>query len=47
MGLRESVKVMIGGAPVTRDWVEEIGADGFSEDATGTVAVAKDLLKVA
>jgi len=47
MGLRESVKVMVGGAPVTRDWVEEIGADGFSGDATGAVAVAKELLKVA
>ncbi|MFN2125860.1 MAG: corrinoid protein [Candidatus Promineifilaceae bacterium] len=47
MGLRDSIKVMVGGAPVTRDWVEEIGADGFSEDATGAVAVAKELLKVA
>lgn len=47
MGLRATIKVMVGGAPVTREWVEEIGADGFSEDATGAVAVAKDLLKVA
>ena len=47
MGLRPKIKVMVGGAPVTREWVEEIGADGFSEDATGAVAVAKDLLKVA
>lgn len=47
MGLRETIKVMVGGAPVTRDWVEEIGADAYSEDATGAVAVAKDLLKVA
>ena len=47
MGLRSTIKVMVGGAPVTRDWVEEIGADGFSEDAVGAVAVAKELLKVA
>ena len=45
MGLRQKIKVMIGGAPVTRDWAHEIGADGFSEDAVGAVAVAKDLLK--
>jgi corrinoid protein of di/trimethylamine methyltransferase len=46
MGLRDSIKVMVGGAPVTRDWVEEIGADGFSEDATGAVAIAKTLLGI-
>ena len=45
IGLRSTIKVMVGGAPVTRDWVEEIGADGFSEDAVGAVAVAKELLK--
>ena len=45
MGLRQKIKVMVGGAPVTRDWAHEIGADGFSEDAVGAVAVAKDLLK--
>lgn len=44
MGLRQRVKVMVGGAPVTRDWVKEIGADGYSEDAIGAVAVAKQLL---
>lgn len=46
MGMRPKVKVMVGGAPVTRDWVNEIGADGFSEDAVGAVAVAKQLLGV-
>lgn len=46
MGLRSTIKVMVGGAPVTREWVEEIGADGFSEDAVGAVAVAKELLNV-
>jgi len=44
MGLRPKVKVMIGGAPVTRGWQEEIGADGYSEDAIGAVAVAKRLM---
>jgi methanogenic corrinoid protein MtbC1 len=37
---------MVGGAPVTRTWAEEIGADGFSEDAIGAVAVAKELVGV-
>ena len=45
-GLRNRVKVMVGGAPVTRDWVNAIGADGFSEDAIGAVAIAKKLMGV-
>jgi methanogenic corrinoid protein MtbC1 len=44
MGLRSTIKVMVGGAPVTSDWAEEIGADGYSEDAVGAVAVARELL---
>jgi len=43
-GLRPQMKVMIGGAPVTRSWVEEIGADGYSEDAIGATAIAKQLV---
>ncbi len=43
-GLRPKVKVMVGGAPVTRGWASEIGADGYSEDAIGAVKVAKQLL---
>jgi corrinoid protein of di/trimethylamine methyltransferase len=43
-GLRPKVKVMIGGAPVTRGWAEEIGAEGYSEDAVGAVAVAKNMM---
>jgi len=46
MGLHSTIKVMVGGAPVTRDWVKEIGADGYSEDAVGAVAAAKELLGV-
>ena len=45
-GLRDKVKVMVGGAPVTQSWAQEIGADGYSEDAAGAVAVAKKLLGV-
>ena len=44
LGLRKKVKIMVGGAPVTRDWVQKIEADGFSEDAIGAVAVAKQIL---
>lgn len=43
-GLRPKVKVMVGGAPVTRSWADEIGADGYSEDAIGAVEVAKKLM---
>jgi methanogenic corrinoid protein MtbC1 len=37
---------MVGGAPVTREWVAEIGADGYSEDAIGAVKIAKQLLSI-
>jgi 5-methyltetrahydrofolate--homocysteine methyltransferase len=40
-GLREQVKVMVGGAPVTESWAEKIGADGYAEDAISAVALAK------
>ena len=43
-GLRERVKVMVGGSPVTQAWADEIGADGFAEDAARAVAVAKRLM---
>lgn len=44
-GLRERVKVMVGGAPVTRSWAEEIGADGYAEDAMGAVGLARQLVQ--
>jgi len=44
LGLRKKVKVIVGGAPVTRDWVQKIEADGYSEDAIGAVAVARHVL---
>lgn len=43
-GMRSRTKVMIGGAPVTSEWVNKIGADGFSEDAIGAVNTAKLLM---
>jgi corrinoid protein of di/trimethylamine methyltransferase len=46
VGLRARVKVMVGGAPVTQEWVQQIGADGYSEDAVGAVSVAKKLVGV-
>jgi len=43
-GLRPRVKVMVGGAPVTPEWVARIGADGTSQDAIGAVQVARQLV---
>ncbi|MDZ4862077.1 MAG: corrinoid protein [Gemmatimonadota bacterium] len=43
-GLRAQVKVMVGGAPVSHAWAEEIGADGYGEDAMAAVALAKRLV---
>ncbi len=46
LGLRPKVKVMVGGAPVTREWADKIGADGYSGDALGAVELAKSLVAV-
>ncbi len=43
-GLRDNVKVMIGGAPVTQDYANKIGADGFAADASSATRVARALL---
>ncbi len=43
-GIRDQVKVMIGGAPITQDYANQIGADGFSPDASRAVATAKSLV---
>jgi 5-methyltetrahydrofolate--homocysteine methyltransferase len=43
-GLREQVKVMIGGAPITQDFADKIGADGFAPDASSASRKAKSLL---
>jgi corrinoid protein of di/trimethylamine methyltransferase len=43
-GLRDKVKVIIGGAPASKEWAEEIGADGYGADAMEAVKVAKKLI---
>jgi corrinoid protein of di/trimethylamine methyltransferase len=45
-GLRDQIKVMVGGAPITTSWAEKIGADGYAEDAIAAVATAKRLVGV-
>lgn len=45
-GLRDRVKVMVGGSPVTQGWADDIGAEGFAEDAAGAVVAAKRLMGV-
>ena len=46
-GLREQVKIMIGGAPITAEFAQQIGADGYAADANKAVSVAKQLLGLA
>jgi methylmalonyl-CoA mutase cobalamin-binding domain/chain len=43
-GLRDQVIVMVGGAPVTQEYADAVGADGYAPDASATVKRAKDLL---
>ena len=44
-GLRPRVKMIVGGAPVTRQWAEEIHADGFAKDAVSAVSLVQKLLQ--
>ena len=44
-GLRDSVKTMVGGAAVTKEWADSIGADGYGQDVTEAVEEAKQLVK--
>ncbi|HON68797.1 MAG TPA: cobalamin-dependent protein, partial [Phycisphaerae bacterium] len=46
-GLRDKVKIIIGGAPVTQDYANEIGADGYSENANGAVGLARQIVNAA
>ena len=46
-GVRDKVKVLIGGAPITQKYADEIGADGYSENAVGAVALAKKACSLA
>ncbi len=43
-GIRDQVKVVLGGAPVSQEWTDTIGADGYAEDAVGAVNLAKGLM---
>lgn len=45
-GLKQKVKVIVGGAPATAKWAEEAGADGYGEDAIEAVKITKKLLGV-
>jgi methanogenic corrinoid protein MtbC1 len=45
-GIRDQVKVIIGGAPVTQRYATEIGADGYSDNANGAVGLARKLVAV-
>jgi len=40
-GVRDQVKIIVGGAPITEKYAQEIGADGFSESAAGAVSTAR------
>ncbi len=46
-GIRDQVKVMVGGSPISRRFADEIGAEGYSQNAVQAVAVAKELVGVA
>jgi 5-methyltetrahydrofolate--homocysteine methyltransferase len=46
-GLRERVKIMVGGAPLTQQYADAIGADGYGESATSAVALARKLVAAA
>jgi dimethylamine corrinoid protein len=43
-GMRDKVKVMVGGAPVTQAWADKIGAECYAENASEAVTKAKELL---
>jgi methanogenic corrinoid protein MtbC1 len=43
-GVREHIKVIVGGAPVTQRFADEIGADGYSDNANGAVSLARKLV---
>jgi 5-methyltetrahydrofolate--homocysteine methyltransferase len=43
-GLRDQVKILVGGAPVTQEYADKVGADGYAPDASATVRLTKQLL---
>jgi 5-methyltetrahydrofolate--homocysteine methyltransferase len=44
-GIRDDVIVMVGGAPVTQEYADMVGADGYAADASTAVRLAKDLIE--
>jgi len=46
IGLREEVRMMVGGAPVTQEFADEMGADGYGESAVDAVDKAKALVEL-
>ena len=46
-GMRDKVKVMIGGGPISQKYADKIGADGYSQNAVEAVKLAKRLLNIA
>lgn len=46
-GIRDKVKVIVGGAPITQQYADEIGADAYSDNASGAVEMARRLLGIA
>lgn len=44
-GLRDSVKIMVGGAPVLPDWADKIGADGYGDNAAEAIKAVKEMIK--
>lgn len=45
IGIRDKVKCMFGGAPVSKEWVDKIGGDGYADNAAEAVVVAKELFR--
>jgi 5-methyltetrahydrofolate--homocysteine methyltransferase len=43
-GLRDKVRIIVGGAPITKSYADEIGADGYAEDASSAVRLVKEVL---
>jgi 5-methyltetrahydrofolate--homocysteine methyltransferase len=43
-GLRDQVRIIVGGAPITKTYADEIGADGYAEDASSAVRLVKEVL---
>ena len=44
-GIRDQIKIMIGGAPISQEWADTIGADGYADDAVGAVELARQFME--